>query len=397
MVKTAYIECFSGASGDMFLGSLLGLLKDNDKFLAEIAKLSIKDEFELKIGTSIKKGITATDVDVILKKHEHHHRGLKDIEQIIEASDISEKAKGLALKIFTTLAIAEAKVHGTTVDHVHFHEVGAIDALVDITGFAILFDMLSIEKVVISPVNTGSGFVKAAHGVLPVPAPATIEIIKNSAMPVCTFPEIECEALTPTGAAILATIRQEYGEYGKMPNFKQIESISYGSGKKDFEKIANVLRISVGDTECESLTAEKVIVLEANIDDMSPEHYEFAMEELYTAGALEVYLTPVIMKKSRPATLLTVLCNQDSKAAVENAVFKHTTTIGVRWTEAQRTVLQREVQTVNIPEFGEIKVKVSKDSSGNIINMKPEYDDIVALARTKRLSLSEIYSKIKFD
>lgn len=394
MEKIWYFECFSGASGDMLMGALSGFLRDKRIYLDELKKIShIQNEFEVKISTVVKKGISATDADVILKKHEHHHRGLDHIKHIIENSDISQNAKNLATKIFTTLAEAEAKVHNTDINHVHFHEVGAIDAIVDIVGFSILFDILKIKKVIISPVNTGSGFVNAAHGILPVPAPATLEIIQKSGMPINTSINIESEALTPTGAAILATIKQEYGEWGKIPDFSQINEISYGAGKKDFEKIANVIRITCGNIEKQETT--NIWQIETNIDDMNPEFFELAMDRLYEKGALEVFMTPTMMKKSRPATILSVLCEEKDLENIEKIIFENTTTFGIRRFKVERNILKRTFQKVNIPELGEITIKTGYDKDGNIVTSKPEYEDILRIAKEKNLSIKEVLKELK--
>jgi uncharacterized protein (TIGR00299 family) protein len=254
MKKSCFIECYSGAAGDMLIAAFLEALNDNQYFINELNKLSIKNEFEIEIKPIIKKGISSTSFNVIIKKHchhnhgttqksEHHHRGLKEITEIINTSDISDSTKNLALDIFNNLAEAEAKLHGTTTDKVHFHEVGAIDSIVDIVGFAILFTKLNIQSVTLGTVNPGCGIVKCEHGFVPVPAPATLELIKKFKIPLSSQIKIEAETLTPTGAAILGTISTNFNN---IPNFKEIHSISYGAGTKDFEEISNTLRITIG-------------------------------------------------------------------------------------------------------------------------------------------------------
>ena len=252
MKKSCFIECYSGAAGDMLIAGFLGALNDKDYFINELSKLSIKNEFEIEIKPTVKKGIASTNINVIIKEHDHchshehkhhHHRGLNEITEIINNSDISTEAKELAIKIFINLGEAEAKVHGTTLDKVHFHEVGAIDSIVDIVGFAILFTKLKIEEVTVSNINVGSGLIKCEHGFIPVPAPATLELIKLFKMPVSSIVNIKGETLTPTGAAILGTIATVFNN---IPNYDEIQTISYGAGTKDFEEISNTLRVTVG-------------------------------------------------------------------------------------------------------------------------------------------------------
>ena len=390
-MKICYFECFSGASGDMLLGALLGTGIDQDWFISELNKLEkIKDEFEVKVSTVTKKGISATDADVILKHHEHHHRGLKEITEIINFSGIKQEAKDLALRIFTCLAEAEAKVHNTDINHVHFHEVGAIDAIVDIVGFSILFTSLNIDKVVVSSVNTGSGFVKAAHGVLPVPAPATLEIIKNAKWPISTQIDIGSEALTPTGAAILASIKTEYGG---MPEFSIIDNVSYGSGKKDFENIANVVRVTIGKS-VEQQDNKAIWMLETNIDDLQPEFYEFILDKLFKKNALDAFLTPIIMKKSRPACMLTVLSKIDDLENLEKILFEETSTLGIRKYKTERSVLNREFKKVQVQNLGEVTIKISSDKTGNVLSQKPEYNECVNIAKEKDIPLKKVYEII---
>lgn len=391
MKKVCYFECFAGASGDMLLGALLDTGVDADWFLQELDKLTeIKNRFEVKISRILKKGISATNVDVIAG-HEHHHRGLREITDIINSSQIDNKAKLLALKIFTNLAIAEAKVHDTDINKIHFHEVGAIDSIVDIVGFSILFTKLDINKVIVSPVNTGTGFVKCAHGTLPVPAPATLEIINSAKWPVNNSTVIESEALTPTGAAILTTIKDEYGQF---PSFNSVESIAYGSGNKDFSAIANVIRLTIGTIQEDENKNEQVTVLETNIDDMQPEFYEYLTEKLLNNGALDVFLNPIIMKKSRPAVLLNAICEDKDVSKLEKIIFEETTTLGIRKYKTQRTLLSRKIQLVDLENLGEVSVKISKDSEGNILTAKPEFEDCKNIAEKHNLPLKKVYEMV---
>jgi len=390
MKRICYFECFSGASGDMLLGSLLGTGIDKSWFLNELDKIkAIQGCFEVKISNVVKKGISAVDANVILAHHEHHHRGLDDIIKIINSSGIDSKAGNLAIKIFTTLAKAEAKVHNQDINSVHFHEVGAVDAIVDIVGFSILFTSLNIDKVIVSPVNVGSGFVNAAHGTLPVPAPATLEILKESGWPVDNSVKIEGESLTPTGAAILATINNEFGSF---PAFDQIISVSYGAGKKDFENIANIIRVSLGEvSEITLFDNDTVYVVETNIDDMQPEFYDHIISKLFDNGALDVYLTPIIMKKTRPACKVSIICTEKIKLLMEKIIFEETSTLGIRSYKTQRAVLKREFIKININGLGEVSVKIAKDNDGKILSAKPEYDDCAKLAILNNIPIKNIY------
>ena len=388
MKRICYFECFAGASGDMLLGALLGAGIDQDWFISEIKKLkSIKDTFEIEIRNVVKKGIAATDVDIKLTHHEHHHRGLHDIIDIINSSEIDNKAKELAIKIFTNLGRAEAKVHGTDIDKIHFHEVGAIDSIVDIVGFSILFSRLDVDEVIVSPVNTGSGHVKCAHGIMPVPAPATLEIISSAGWPVDTSINVNTELLTPTGAAILTTIKTEFASF---PSFSKINTVSYGAGKKEVPQLANVVRFTIGESAKQENSGE-IVVIETNIDDMQPEFYDFIFERLIDLGAFDVFLTPVVMKKSRPANVLTVLCPVSVQDKVEELIFEETTTFGLRSYRVNRTILDREFIKVTLDNLGEITVKIGKDKTGRILSVKPEYDDCVKLAKENNIPLKEVY------
>jgi len=392
MNRICYFECFSGASGDMLLGALLGSGINKGWFLGELGKIKdIQGHYEVKISKVFKKGISAVDADVILPHHEHNHRGLNDITKIINNSGIDFKAKDLAVRIFTTLAKAEAKVHNTDINLVHFHEVGAIDAIIDIVGFSIMFASLKVDRVIVSPVNVGTGFVNAAHGVLPVPAPATLEILKNSGWNIDNSTKIECESLTPTGAAILATVKTEFNTF---PAFSKINSVSYGAGKKDFQNIANVIRLTVGEIEEETyFDNDSVYVLESNIDDMQPEFYDYVIAKLLDNGALDVYLSPIIMKKSRPACKISVICSDKNKNLLEQILFEETSTLGIRSYKTHRTILKREFIKVNLEGLGKVSVKVAKDINGKILSVKPEYEDCLKIAIIRNKPIKIIFNQ----
>ena len=394
MKKICYFECFAGASGDMLLAALLGTFTDYEKIkdylIGELDKIAdIKGTYKLNFSKVLKNGISAYDVDVQLLQHEHHHRGLAEITRIINSSAGEEKAKNLSIAIFTNLAKAEAKVHDIDIEKIHFHEVGAIDAIIDIVGFSILFASLNIDKVIVSSVNVGSGFVKAAHGVLPVPAPATLELINSASWSIDNSINIESESLTPTGAAILTTIKDSFGTF---PAFSKINSVSYGAGKRDFKNIANVLRLTTGEINDNVNLNDRIIIIETNIDDMQPEFYNYIFDKLFQSGALDVYLTPIIMKKTRPANILTVLCTQEDKENLKKIILQETTTFGIRSYSAERTVLNREFKKIFLENLGEINLKIAKDLSGKILSIKPEYEDCAKIAKEKNIPLKEIYN-----
>ena len=338
-MKILYYDCFCGISGDMNLAALIDLGVPKEYLVQELSKLNLNYEYEIKIEKSMKLGITGTRVDVILKdklkdkihiseqaSHEHnheqhHHRNLKDIEEIINSSDLSDKVKKLSLDMFMKVAEAEAKVHGKTLYEVHFHEVGAIDSIVDMVGAAICLDYLKVDKIIASPVQVGGGFVKCAHGIMPVPAPATTEILKN--IPINTG-IVQFETTTPTGAAILAANAHEFTQKVDF----SIKKIGYGIGHRDLE-IPNVLRVYLGEKESTE-EVEGQYILETNIDDMNPELYGYVEEKLFEVGALDVFKTPIFMKKGRPGIKLSVLTNEKVEKNVLDIIFEETTSIGVR-------------------------------------------------------------------
>lgn len=380
-MKTAYFDCFSGISGDMILAALLDAGLDEACFRTELAKLpDIK--FDLKISEVVKHGISAADVDVIIYE-DHHHRRLKDIEDIINRSELSDGVKSGAINVFRRLADAEAKVHGTTPDDVHFHEVGAVDAIVDITGTIIGLEMLGIEKVFASPLPMGHGFVKAAHGIIPIPAPATVELL--SGIPVYST-GIEGELVTPTGAALISTIASGFSGIPAMT----LQKSGYGAGKKDFG-IPNVLRVLIGETaeKPQSIPSHKVAILETNIDDMNPEFYDSLYEKLFKAGVLDVYVSPVQMKKNRPASLLCAICPPDKVDTAAEIILRNTTSFGVRISSAERRCLDRTWETVPT-SYGDIRIKVGM-LNGETITVSPEYEDCKAAAQRHDIPLKKVY------
>jgi uncharacterized protein (TIGR00299 family) protein len=380
-VKIAYFDCFAGISGDMTLGALLDAGADHKSFEAEVRKLP-NISFDLKISKVKKNGIEATNVDVIAPQ-EHHHRHLKDIIDIIQSSSLSNKVKAKAVHIFQALAEAEGKVHGTTADHVHFHEVGAVDAIVDIVGACIIVEMLGIDRIVASSLPMGHGFVQAAHGKIPLPAPATVELLKG--VPVYDA-GVEGELVTPTGAAILRALADNFGA---MPSMR-IESVGYGAGKTEFP-FPNVLRVVVGEAVEPSRGMEKVAVVETNIDDMNPEFYDSVFDRLFQAGALDVYTMPIMMKKNRPGTLLCTICPSEKVNSIARTILTETSTFGVRISTVDRWCLDRKLYTVKT-KYGDIRVKVGI-LDGQEILASPEYEDCRKSADKYGVSVQKVYTE----
>ncbi|MBI5562157.1 MAG: nickel pincer cofactor biosynthesis protein LarC [Deltaproteobacteria bacterium] len=382
-MRLLYFDCPMGISGDMCLGALVDLGVDPKALVRELKKLPIeKDKIDVAITKETRHSITGTAFRVRLP-HERHHRTFKDISGIIDRSALAPDVKALGLAIFKTIAVAEAKVHGIAVDAVHFHEVGALDSIIDIVGAAYAITSLKIDRCVSSPVALGSGWADTMHGRIPIPAPATLEILKGapSAPPPAPF-----ELTTPTGAAILATV---VNDYGPMPAMT-IEAIGYGAGKKDFREAANLLRVVVG--ECaEALKSgldDRVSVIETNIDDMTPQTAGYLMDRLLNAGALDVFYTPVQMKKGRPAVLLTVLADESRKDELIGVIFDESTSIGIRISEVERRCLERKVIKVKT-RYGAVRVKVSM-RAGRAVNAQPEYDDCREIAEKKKVPLKKV-------
>ncbi|MEW6674678.1 MAG: nickel pincer cofactor biosynthesis protein LarC [Nitrospirota bacterium] len=395
-MKIAYFDCFSGISGDMCLGALVDAGVSIKKLENELRKIPIKG-YKLRTKKVKRAGFRATKADVIqrAKSKEQRAKRWKDVEKIIRTSLLSNDIKQKGLKIFRRLFEAEAKVHNETFNNVHLHELGGVDCIVDIFGTIIGLGILGVEKVYSSPINIGSGSVEAEHGVLPVPASATAEILKG--VPVySTDPEFNSglfELTTPTGAAILKELSSGFGD---IP-FMNIEKIGIGAGSRDFKKRPNVLRLFIGGQwpATTDQKDEKVIVIETNIDDMNPQIYEYVMEKLFKAGVLDIYLTQVITKKGRPGIKLTVLCNEAKSEELIRIILEETTTIGVRFYEVKRRILQREIKTIDT-EFGKVKVKFSR-LGDKILKMTPEYEDCKKIAKRLNMPLLEVMEKIKKD
>ena len=394
MTKVLYLECKMGAAGDMLMAALSELV-DQETFISEMNKLGL-DKVNLKCEKTKKQGITGSHMHVLIDgeeegeqqhhhddhdhdhehhHHDHHHTSYKDIEDIIGNLNISDSVKKNSLEVYKLIAEAESKVHDTTVEEIHFHEVGNLDAIMDIVGVSLLIEKLNVDIIIASPVAVGNGFVKCAHGTLPVPAPATALILEG--IPSYAG-DIDGELCTPTGAALL---KQYVTSFGNMPVMKT-EKIGYGLGKKDFPK-ANMIRAFIGETNED----KEVVELVCSIDDQSAEEIGFAINELFTSGALEVYTTPIQMKKSRPGTLVTCMCKAEDKENMLKVMFKNLSTIGIREYTCQRYSLDRELTTVQ-SSLGEVRIK--KSSGYGTKKEKMEYDDLEKIAKENDLSIKEV-------
>ena len=400
-MKTLYFDCSSGISGNMTLGALLEIVGDDNYLLNELKKLNV-DGYRIEISNKVKNGITGKYVDVILEddvhdhehehehhhghshehEHEHHHhahRNLNDVKAIIDNSSIDEKSKELAKRIFLRVAKAESKVHNKPLEEVHFHEVGAIDSIVDIVGTAILINKINPDKIISSAVNDGYGFIECAHGTMAVPVPATSEIFASSNVKFRQI-DVDTELVTPTGAAIIAELAQEFTTLPAMIT----EKIGWGAGYKDL-KIPNVLKVYYGEMEKEN---ESIVVMETNVDDCSGEVLAYTSEKLFENGALDVFYTPIFMKKGRPAYRLSVACRKEDMFKLQNIIFKETTTIGIRYRFEARTELGREIIEINT-KYGKIKAK--KVISNGETYVYPEYESLKEIAQKNDITLKELY------
>jgi pyridinium-3,5-bisthiocarboxylic acid mononucleotide nickel chelatase len=428
-MRIAYLDCFSGISGDMFLGALIDA-GVSPKLLEDTA-VALDIGARLEISKVVRAGISAAKVDVyangekdlprevfweqsvhdhshehdhhdefvwsrgsaptqtgqspVTTQHDHQHgRGLNEIRHIIERATISSTAKATAIKIFETLGQAEAQIHSTSIDQVHFHEVGAIDAMVDIVCAAVGAESLAVEEWVCSPLNVGGGTVKCAHGTLPVPVPATLKLLRDAPV-YSSGPQVEL--VTPTGAAIVKTLSARFAPFPAM----KIEKSGYGAGTRDFPEHPNLLRITIGEaepTDRANPSNDSITVLEANLDDLSPQVLAYAMERLLAEGALDVFSVPVQMKKSRPGALLTVLAKMEDANRLTKTIFAETTTLGVRRREEQRQTLSRRWETVDTT-WGPVRIKIA-NMNGSVSNYAPEYEDCRTLAEAKHVPLRKV-------
>jgi hypothetical protein len=383
-MKLAYFDCFSGISGDMTLGALIDAGCSSDLLRAELKSLQVPG-WTLSSEKVWKNGMAATHVQV-KTEDQQKHRSLRTILEILNSSQLDPKVRERASRIFQKLGEAEAHVHDAPVEKVHFHEVGAVDAIVDIVGSCIGFHALGIERFACSSLNVGGGVAKMAHGVLPVPAPATARLLQGAP----TFSNgVQRELVTPTGAAIVATLCDSFGPQPPMT----VSAIGYGAGAADLEGQPNVVRIMIGDAadKVSSAGDEEISIIQANLDDMNPQIYGYVLEKALSAGALDVYTTALQMKKNRPGTLLTVLCRPEDTNRLIALVFSETTTFGVRTHRAQRRALPREWVNVST-SYGPVRIKLSR-SNGHILHVTPEYDDCRKLAVEKQVPLQQVISE----
>ncbi len=381
----AYFDCFCGISGDMTLGAFIDIGVPLSWLKDSLTKLPLKD-FDLSVESISRSGIKAQRVHVITK-NTSRSRHYAEIKNLVKNSPLPKKVKEKSLEIFERLAIAEAEIHGQPKEKVHFHELGGIDAIVDIVGTALCLEYLGIEKVVASKIPLGNGFVSCRHGTLPVPAPATLSILKET--PVYGT-EIPYELVTPTGAAIITSLADSFENIPDMI----IEKTGYGAGKRELKTIPNLLRIIIGTPANHIFDYQKdrISVVETCIDDMNPEFFGFLMDRLFEEKALDVYLIPVFMKKNRPGTMIQVLCMEDRKKSIINRILSETTSLGVRYYDVQRTKLVRENITIKT-SYGDVQIKRIKDPNGSV-RLVPEYEVCKKIALEKKIPLKTVYDTI---
>ncbi len=393
-LKILYFDCFSGAAGDMILGALIDAGLPLEALRSGLGALTGED-WSVSADRVVKGGITATKFRV----HEHgrtHHHGhahepggkphrhhtVNEIKRAIDQSALSSTGKGRAKALFDRLAEAEAAVHSMSVDEVHLHEVGELDSIIDIVGTVFALEWFAAGEVVVSPINVGSGVVKTAHGVFPVPAPATVRLLKDAPI---YGRDVQSELLTPTGALLLTEYASSYGPLPRM----RVDRVGYGAGDRDLNGTPNVLRVIVGKRDSDAV-ATRVSVLECEIDDMSPQIFGVLMDRLHAAGALDVFYAPVQMKKNRPGTLATIIARPEDREALIEIMFNESTTIGVRYTDMNRECLDRE--TVELPtEIGVVRYKVAT-RNGRVLNAQPEFDDVARLAAERGLPMKEVHA-----
>ncbi len=379
----AYFDCFAGISGDMILGALIDLGVPGDFIVENVRSLPL-DAFQLEIRTASRMAIHGRHVKVVVEDKNKQSRDYGDIKSLIQNGPLSDKVKGLSLKVFERLAGVEASIHNCSKESVHFHEVGGVDAIVDIVGAALGLEWLGIDKVFASEIPVGRGFVDCQHGTLPVPAPATLALLDG--VPVYGT-EVPHELVTPTGAAIIICLAEHFGPMPKM----LIGKIGYGVGARDLEERPNLLRVILGELDSEH-HKDSVMVVETNIDDMNPEIFGFVMERLFEDGALDVTWIPVFMKKSRPGTMVQVICKETDRDALVRRILSETTATGVRYYPAERTKLPRKVKEVTT-SYGKVRVKEVSGPAGRV-SMAPEYEDCKKIALEKNVPLKVVYETI---
>jgi len=378
-MKTLYFDCFAGASGDMILGALVAAGVESHTLIEQLQSLKVPG-WKIDFDTVDRSGISSTYAHV-QTAHEHAHRHLGDILKIIYGSDLPERVKDRAARIFSRLAEAESRVHNQPVEKIHFHEVGAIDAIIDVCGAAVGFDLLGIEQFISSPLRVGYGMAQMAHGRFPIPPPAVAELLRGK--PVYAG-DIEGEFVTPTGAAIITTVCDRFEN---IPSMK-IQASGYGAGTRDPKGFPNALRIFVGELDASAGSDETLLMIETNIDDMSPQLFGHVMDRAFELGALDCYLTHTQMKKNRPGILVSILCRPNEREKFMHLLFAETTTIGARSYEVQRRALARETIRVQT-QFGPIDVKVAQGNNGSV-NVMPEFEQCRAAAATANVPLVKV-------
>ncbi|MDE2997944.1 MAG: nickel pincer cofactor biosynthesis protein LarC [Gemmatimonadota bacterium] len=378
-MRLAYFDCHAGVSGDMILGALVDAGLRIEVLQRELDKLRLEG-IRLRAGKVQRHGLAATKVDVVAAEGQRHRR-LKDVLGIIDAANVSDRTKRRAGAIFRRLAEAEAEVHGISVERVHFHEVGAADAIADIAGAVIGLERLGVERVYASPLRFGTGTTRSAHGVLPVPVPAVVALCRE--VP-AERTDIPFELVTPTGAAVLTTLARQIG--AGAPPFRT-RRIGYGAGARDLDQVPNMLRVEIGDSD-DRLQTDALNLIETNIDDMTPEIYGYLIDRLLGEGARDAYLTPVIMKKGRPGVVLSVLADPDRTQSATDLIFRETTTLGVRIRRVERQTVSRRTEVVETA-FGPVTVKVA--SYGGRTRSAPEFEDCVRIAKEQGVPILDVY------
>ena len=400
-MKILFYEPFAGISGDMNLGAMIDLGVDEKYLINELKKLGLENEYNITVSKSSKMGISGTKVDVRLKDyqplnpsnlimtpskgHNHSHRNLPAIEKIIDESGLEEEVKILSKKIFMHVAKAESKIHGLPLNEVHFHEVGATDSIVDIIGAAICYHNLGVDRVISTPIELGGGFVTAAHGKMPVPAPATAEIVKDILV---KYGGVDHEATTPTGAAILAELVDEFVTSADL----KILKTAYGIGHRDVS-IPNILRVNLAEDITKSYETENAVLLECNIDDLSNEVIGNLMDIILEAGANDVSFQNIQMKKNRPAILISVLCTREKEEFFKELLFKETSTFGIKSIPIKKSVLKRKVEEVET-SFGKVRIKRGLYNN-EVIKSKVEFEDVLKISKENGLPLMEVYKQIE--
>ena len=380
-MRAAYFDCFSGISGDMILASLIDAGLPAERLRQELAGLQVTD-WELRTERVTRGSVEVSRVEVVVGEDQPRRR-LEDILEVLSAGGLDGEIAKTAGQIFTRLARASARVHGQDISQIHFHEVGAVDAIVDVVGALVGLKLLEVDAVHASPLRLGTGSVTCRHGVLPVPAPATVELLRD--VPIrCT--EIPAELVTPTGAAIITTLAKSFGASPPM----RLEQVGYGAGRRDLEEMPNLLRLLIGVTG-ERLEQDHTTILECNLDDMSPELSGPLVETLLRSGARDAYLTPVIMKKGRPAVVLTVLSPEERVDDLCRTIFRHTTTLGIRSFETMRRKLDRRTERIET-DWGPVRIKVSRFEGRD--REMPEYEDCLRISRQHSLPLMEVYRAV---